>query len=81
MFSDLNLSFRKYEKLRSYNQSMFDIKLYPRYGVITEAKNACYPENIKISDTGAAIDIISLLDQALQRILMMLDPTELKKIQ
>lgn len=73
MFSDIDLSKQKYEKLRAHNQGMYGNKLYPPYKMISEAKNACYPENIDVSDTGASIHIISLLDHTLKRILMTLD--------
>jgi len=73
MFVDLDLTKRKYEKLRNHTYNIHGNKLYPPYSAIVEAKKACYPEHITFSTNGAKIHLISLLEHTLKRILMTLD--------
>lgn len=73
MYMDLDLTKRKYEKMRIHNLNLHGNKLYPPYSVIVSAMKNCYPEHITFSNKGAKINFIALLEHTLKRILMTLD--------
>jgi len=81
MFMDARFSKKTYRKTRAHNFKMFGNKLYPPYYQINRAKQYCYPDNIEITDSGANVDLISLLDHTVRRILTIIDKTELQNLQ
>jgi len=54
---------------------------YPPYYQINRAKQYCYPDNIEITDSGVNMDLISLLNHMVQRILTIIDKTGLQNLQ
>lgn len=78
MYLDVGLSKAKYEKLRHHNKDIFGSQVYPHYKKITEAKESCYPLHVTGNNYGSKVDIISLLDHTLQKILATLDEEELR---
>lgn len=78
MYVDLHLTKRKYEKLRKHSAIMGSDFVYPTYAAVVKAKAECYPENIKVSDKGASVHLISVLDHTIKRILMQLNHDELE---
>lgn len=80
MYVDLDLSKRKYEKMRVHNANIHGNKIYPPYYKIKAMKNECYPENFEVTETGASIDFISLLTHTTNQILNSLNPIEREKI-
>lgn len=70
MCMDLNLTKNKYKKLRLHNEKINGNKSYPSYTELLAAKKECYPDNVKITDSGAKVHIISLLEHTTKRILL-----------
>lgn len=54
--------------------------MYPIYDTIVNAKRSCYPEHIQVSDSGASVHFISLLEHTTKRILAQLSRNELQKL-
>ena len=69
MYMDLDLTKRKYEFLRFHQQKLTGTKTFPPYAKVARAKNTCYPEGHEVSDFGAKVDIIRLLEHTIIRIL------------
>lgn len=78
MYVDLQLSKRKYEKLRIHSVSINPGN--PTYATIMNAKRSCYPDHIVVSDLGASVHFISLLEHTTKRVLAQLNRDELKKL-
>lgn len=81
MFMDGRFSKQTYTKIRAHNLKMFGSKLYPPYYEIVSAKQDCYPDNIEITDLGVKVDLISLLECTVRRILTIVDVTEVQNLQ
>lgn len=77
---DLGFTKREYEKFRVHNEKITGYK-YPIYTKVAEAKTQCYPENIEVSDYGAKVNFISLLEHTVKRILMTLGEDKLLSLQ
>lgn len=54
--------------------------IYPPYYKLLEAKKACYPAGIEISDLGVQIPLQNLLDITVYRFLQICDKEVLEKI-
>ena len=80
MYVDLDLSKAKYEKLRLHNKDIHGNQIYPHYKLLTKAKNDCFPDHIHTTSCGSKVNIISILDHTLQRILSTLNPEILEKL-
>lgn len=77
---DLGFTKREYEEFRVHNEKITGYK-YPIYTKVAEAKTQCYPENIEVSDYGAKVNFISLLEHTVKRILMTLGEDKLLSLQ
>jgi len=64
---DANLSKYQYETIRNALKD-FDCDVLPSYYKIIDKKKDCYPENIKISETSAVINLQNLLNHTTKRI-------------
>lgn len=64
---DTNLSTHQYRKMREYSISN-NIKMYPCYSNVYSAKLACYPKDIRITETVAEIKLQSLIDHTVTRL-------------
>lgn len=73
MFMDLNLTAKKYSNMKTHHKIITGTDMYPSYATILQAKKDCYPEHIDISESGASVNIISLLVHTTKRILSLLD--------
>lgn len=80
MFVDLDMSARKYKKLRLHNNQITDIDIYRSCKNILEAKERWVPENTEFSESGAKVDLISLLKHTITRILIQFDPNTLSQL-
>lgn len=71
MYVDLNLTARKYEKLKHHNEKIFGEQSYPPYKPIIESKNDCYPpcDHVSSHEAGAEVNFISLLENTTRRII------------
>lgn len=79
MYVDLQLSKRKYEKLRIHCASIHPGNIYPTYAAIMNAKMICYTKHIEVSDLGASVHIISLMEHTTKRILTQLNQDKFEK--
>ena len=80
MYMDIGLTKAKYENLRKHNFILFGNKQYPPYEKILLGKQQCYPENITITETGAAVELQSLLDLTVVRIFSLISKENLKTV-
>lgn len=55
--------------LRTYNERLFEDKLYPSYAKIQAAKIKCYLQNITVTENGSEIKLQSLLDHTTSQII------------
>lgn len=81
MYMDLNLTKSKYNTLRSYNEILLGNKNYPPYPKVLSAKTRCYPENIYVTDNGASVELQSLLDHTVRRLISSIAPKILDSLQ
>lgn len=81
MYMDLDLTKSKYNTLRFYNEKLLGDKNYPSYPKILSAKTQCYPENIHVTDNGASVELQSLLDHTVRRLISSLDSKVLGALQ
>lgn len=79
MYMDLDLTKEKYKNFRSHNVDIHGDQLYPSYDIIAKAKKSCFPEHINISESGASVDLISLLEHTTKRILLTFDNEKLER--
>lgn len=79
MFMDVQLSKEKYLTLREYNSKMSGNQIYPPYDKILQVKKRCYPPNIDISQSGACVDLQSLLNHTSDRIFLSIDEEFINK--
>lgn len=80
MYMDVELTKAKYNKLRIYNEKLYGSKLYPSYAVIKTAKERCYPIDLNFNDSGASVNIKSLLNHTSERILLTLNKEKLHEL-
>lgn len=81
MYMDLDLTKSKYNTLRSYNEKLLGHKNYPPYPKVSSAKTRCYPEDIHVTDNGANIELQSLLDHTIRRLIYSIAPEILGSLQ
>lgn len=79
MYVDLDLTQRKYKTLK-YHEKNLNNSTLPSYNCILKEKNFCYPEHITITESGASVNLFSLLEHTMKRIFQCLTDEELKKI-
>lgn len=71
---DARLSKRQYEIIAAKAKKM-NLKLYPSYAEVREAKTKCYPsaDKISVTDDRVTVKLQSLLDLTVSRLLLSLD--------
>ena len=71
---ELDMSKSDYQKLRNSTREQC-CKIFPSYNVIHRAKLQCYPpkSNIHVTECSAEVNLQSLLDRTIQRILLIQD--------
>lgn len=80
LYMDTNLSRRKYEMIRKYNQkNRCSNRIYPSYNDILTAKKDCYPLNICISESCVSLKIQDLVDHTIFRLILSLSDDEITK--
>jgi len=78
MYMDLKMTKSQYDTLCTYNEQLFGSKSYPPYSKVAIAKKRCYPEGIVITDKGASIEVQSLFDHTIRRLVSSLNPEILR---
>ena len=80
MYIDIDLTARKYKKLRTHSTRITGTNAYPPYSNVVQAKTHCLPEHLKYSESGASANLISLLEHTTKRILLLFDKDVLMQL-
>lgn len=81
VYMDTNLTRSEYETIRTYNKSNSVSNLtYPIYKELQKAKKDCYPLNIELSENAVSVNVQSLVDHTVFRLMLSLDEKVLNKI-
>ena len=81
MYMDLKLMKRKYQKLRYHNKQIHGDKMYPSYPKLMAYKASCYTDNVQVSQYGAKVNIISLLQHTTEKIIRSVSKEAVEKLQ
>ncbi|XP_063909076.1 uncharacterized protein LOC135126834 [Zophobas morio] len=79
LFVDTKLTKHQYTVIRKVSIKQ-NANIYPGYDQLLDAKKACYPKSIKISEISAEVNLQALLNHTVQRLIMSIEERLLNEL-
>lgn len=59
LYADIDLFVQKFQKLKKHSKNIFGVDMYPSKDDISDSKRRCYPDNLKVTELGAGVNLIN----------------------